>query len=54
MQKLKDTCNESINLGHIVTIILEKGVPMIQKLKSYYGKDIKINEAVLSEDYSWF
>lgn len=27
---------------------------MIQKLKSYYGKDIKINEAVLSEDYSWF
>ncbi|MEN1935985.1 helix-turn-helix domain-containing protein [Paenibacillus sp. 102] len=27
---------------------------MIQQLKTYYGKDIKINEAVLSEDYSWF
>ncbi|WP_448163078.1 PucR family transcriptional regulator [Bacillus mobilis] len=27
---------------------------MIQQLKTYYGEDIKINEAVLSEDYSWF
>ncbi|WP_237980925.1 PucR family transcriptional regulator [Bacillus thuringiensis] len=27
---------------------------MIQQLKTYYGKDIKINEVVLSEDYSWF
>ncbi|MDG0947271.1 PucR family transcriptional regulator [Bacillus paranthracis] len=27
---------------------------MIQQLKAYYGEDIKINEAVLSEDYSWF
>lgn len=27
---------------------------MIQQLKIYYGKDIKINEVVLSEDYSWF
>ncbi|HDR6315753.1 Fis family transcriptional regulator [Bacillus cereus] len=27
---------------------------MIQQLKTYYGEDIKINAAVLSEDYSWF
>ena len=27
---------------------------MIQQLKTYYGKDVKINEVVLSEDYSWF
>ncbi|HFU7085469.1 PucR family transcriptional regulator [Bacillus cereus] len=27
---------------------------MIQQLKAYYGEDIKINAAVLSEDYSWF
>ena len=27
---------------------------MIQQLKTYYGKDIKINEAVLSEEYRWF
>nr|WP_240522837.1 hypothetical protein [Bacillus cereus] len=27
---------------------------MIQKLKMYYRKDIKINEAMLSEDYNWF
>lgn len=27
---------------------------MIQQLKTYYGEDIKINEAVFSEDYSWF
>ncbi|MFE7377143.1 PucR family transcriptional regulator [Bacillus cereus] len=27
---------------------------MIQQLKKYYDKDIKINEAILSEDYSWF
>ena len=27
---------------------------MIQQLKKYYAKDIKINEAILSEDYSWF
>ncbi|EEL50699.1 MULTISPECIES: PucR family transcriptional regulator [Bacillus cereus group] len=27
---------------------------MIQQLKTYYGKDIKINEVVLSEDYNWF
>ncbi|WP_395761488.1 PucR family transcriptional regulator [Bacillus sp. 3G2] len=27
---------------------------MIQQLKTYYGEDININEAVLSEDYSWF
>ncbi|MDA1632200.1 helix-turn-helix domain-containing protein [Bacillus cereus] len=27
---------------------------MIQQLKTYYGEDIKINEVVLSEDYSWF
>ncbi|HDR8183004.1 TPA: helix-turn-helix domain-containing protein [Bacillus thuringiensis] len=27
---------------------------MIQQLKTYYGEDIKINEAMLSEDYSWF
>ncbi|WP_459500816.1 PucR family transcriptional regulator [Bacillus sp. C1] len=27
---------------------------MIQQLKTYYGKDIKINELALSEDYTWF
>lgn len=27
---------------------------MIQQLKRYYDKDIKINEAILSEDFSWF
>ncbi|MBO1580026.1 CdaR family transcriptional regulator [Bacillus sp. XF8] len=27
---------------------------MIQQLKTYYGKDIKINETILSEDYNWF
>lgn len=27
---------------------------MIQQLKTYYGKDIKINETMLSEDYNWF
>ncbi|ARV92157.1 TPA: helix-turn-helix domain-containing protein [Bacillus cereus] len=27
---------------------------MIQQLKAYFGEDIKINETVLSADYSWF
>ncbi|USK98689.1 PucR family transcriptional regulator [Bacillus tropicus] len=27
---------------------------MIQQLKRYYDKDIQINEAILSEEYSWF
>ncbi|RAN89071.1 Fis family transcriptional regulator [Bacillus sp. SRB_28] len=27
---------------------------MIQQLKTYYGKDIKINEQALSNDYTWF
>lgn len=33
MRKLKDTYNESINLGHIVTIILEKGCSYDSKIK---------------------
>lgn len=27
---------------------------MIQQLKTYYGKDITVNETVLSGEYSWF
>ncbi|EJS63117.1 hypothetical protein ICU_04723 [Bacillus cereus BAG2X1-1] len=34
MQKLKDTCNESINLGHIVTIILKKEGSYDSKIKN--------------------
>ena len=38
----------------LLLLFWKESVPMIQQLKTYYGEDIKINEAVLSEDYSWF
>lgn len=41
VQKLKDNCNESINLGHTVTITLEK-------VRDWYGKGKCIKMEALS------
>ena len=41
LQKLKDNCNESINLGHTVTINLEK-------VRDWYGKGKCIQMEALS------
>lgn len=41
MQKLKDRCNESINLGHTDTITLER-------VRDWYGKGKCIQMKVLS------
>ncbi|WP_255288900.1 hypothetical protein [Bacillus cereus] len=44
MQKLKDNCNESINLGHTVTITLES-------VRDWYGKGKCIQMKALSACY---
>ncbi|QWG64670.1 hypothetical protein EXW60_28640 [Bacillus mycoides] len=41
VQKLKDNCNESINLGHTVTITLER-------VRDWYGKGKCIQMEALS------
>lgn len=41
VQKLKDNCNESINLGHTVTITLER-------VHDWYGKGKCIQMEALS------
>ncbi|EJQ03164.1 hypothetical protein IE3_05535 [Bacillus cereus BAG3X2-1] len=44
VQKLKDNCNESINLGHTVTITLER-------VCDWYGKAKSIQVETLSTGY---
>ncbi|RAN66303.1 hypothetical protein B5P40_31695, partial [Bacillus sp. SRB_8] len=44
VQKLKDNCNESINLGHTVTITLER-------MRDWYGKGKCIQMEALSARY---
>jgi len=43
-----------LNESFILSQKKKRSVPMIQQLKTYYGKDITVNETVLSEEYSWF
>ncbi|WP_286675254.1 hypothetical protein [Bacillus mycoides] len=43
MQKLKDNCNESINLGHTVTITIT-----LESVRDWYGKGKCIQMEALS------